>query len=230
MCIYIITTVGNSVSSQLGNSCKSIRYSAEKAGGTARPSDAKSNLHSPPCWTSPLAFCLTGFVQCLWILKRTCCFRRRERKTKKKKWKCPKSKFIRICLKENFHREKKDWEKPFLGLKENVLNQNALGSFSRRTSTERRKTMKKLFSLKTQNRFLLVFLLSCYLLCKVCHLKTKKGFLGLSFLPERSHLGRSLLLLIWDIFTFFSLSIFSLCVSYTCWYVEQCIWEAYLLV
>jgi hypothetical protein len=31
-----------------------------------------------------------------------------------KKGKCPKSNFIRICLKERFHREKKDEENLFL--------------------------------------------------------------------------------------------------------------------
>jgi hypothetical protein len=30
------------------------------------------------------------------------------KKANRKKGKCPKSKFIRICLKENLHREKKD--------------------------------------------------------------------------------------------------------------------------
>ncbi len=37
-----------------------------------------------------------------------------EKKNTKRKW--PKSKFIRICLKESFHREKKDEENLFLFL------------------------------------------------------------------------------------------------------------------
>jgi hypothetical protein len=39
---------------------------------------------------------------------------REERLKKEKKCKMFKSKFIRICLKESFHREKKDWEQHFL--------------------------------------------------------------------------------------------------------------------
>ncbi len=35
----------------------------------------------------------------------------------KKDLKFPKTKLNRICLKESFHREKRDKEKPFLGLK-----------------------------------------------------------------------------------------------------------------
>ncbi len=48
--IYFITSAGNSISSQLGSSCKGHRYGTEKAGGTARPSRTKSHLssHSPP--------------------------------------------------------------------------------------------------------------------------------------------------------------------------------------
>ncbi len=45
----------------------------------------------------------------------------KRKKTKRKNEKCPKSKFIRICLnnKYSLHKEKKEEEK-----KENVLNQN----------------------------------------------------------------------------------------------------------
>jgi hypothetical protein len=39
-----------------------------------------------------------------------------EKKRLREKRKCPKSKFIRICLKEIFHREKKDEENLFLFL------------------------------------------------------------------------------------------------------------------
>jgi hypothetical protein len=90
--IYIITTVGNSVSSQLGNSCQGNRYSVVKAGGTARPSHTKSHLmgDSPPCWTSSLVFGLIGSVQCLWGLKGLVVLEGERRKTKKK----IKSKFI----------------------------------------------------------------------------------------------------------------------------------------
>ncbi len=52
MVVYInnITTAGNSISLQLGSSCQGNRYGTEKAGGTARPSHAKSHPlgHSPP--------------------------------------------------------------------------------------------------------------------------------------------------------------------------------------
>ncbi len=48
--IYYITTAENYISLQLGSPCQGNRYGTEKAGGTARPSHAKSHLpgHSPP--------------------------------------------------------------------------------------------------------------------------------------------------------------------------------------
>jgi hypothetical protein len=46
------------------------------------------------------------------------------RKTRRKKGKCPKSKFITgFCIKEGFHREKKDKEKPFCVLMRTYLPQ-----------------------------------------------------------------------------------------------------------
>jgi hypothetical protein len=39
------------------------------------------------------------------------------KKTYRKNVKCPKTKLNRICLKESFHREKRDKEKPCFGLK-----------------------------------------------------------------------------------------------------------------
>jgi hypothetical protein len=41
----------------------------------------------------------------------------REKRLTEKNVKCPKAKLKRICLKESFHREKRDKEKPSLGLK-----------------------------------------------------------------------------------------------------------------
>ncbi len=72
MYIYYITAAVNSVSSQLGSSRLGDRYSAEKAGGAARPSRTKSHRpnHSPPvpggppCWASPLAIGLIGMYAC----------------------------------------------------------------------------------------------------------------------------------------------------------------------
>ncbi len=50
VCIYYITSAGNSIILQLDSSCQGNRYSTEKAGGTAHPSHSKSHLpaHSPP--------------------------------------------------------------------------------------------------------------------------------------------------------------------------------------
>ncbi len=42
--IYYITAARNSISLQLGTSCRDSRYGKEKAGGTVRPSRKKSHL------------------------------------------------------------------------------------------------------------------------------------------------------------------------------------------
>jgi hypothetical protein len=70
VCIYYITSAGNSIILQLGSSCHDNRYSTEKAGGTAHPSHSKSHLpvHSPPAskagrrvGPSSIAFGLIGY-------------------------------------------------------------------------------------------------------------------------------------------------------------------------
>ncbi len=105
------------------------------------------------------------------------------------------------------------WEKKTKRKKENVLNENSLGSASRRVSTERRKTKKTSFcfyatDLSPRVDYIERRKITKNFFCVSC---TKKVFLSLSSLRRSSPWGRWLL--INNIFLF-SLSLSSLCVFY----------------